>query len=67
MRAGRGFLTRPSPRPARSTELAIETAEPKVSTSDAKKMGIVGTVASYTTLFGGVANRIHNVASSSRA
>ncbi len=46
---------------SRSTELVIETAEPKVSTEDAKNMGIVGTVSSYTTLFGGVANRIHNV------
>jgi vancomycin resistance protein YoaR len=46
---------------SRSTELVIETAQPKLSTEDAKKMGIVGTVSSYTTLFGGIANRIHNV------
>src|SRR6266852_5988415 len=33
----------------------------KRTTADAKKMGITGIVSSYTTTFGGVPNRIHNV------
>ncbi|MDX6412461.1 MAG: hypothetical protein QOE91_1977, partial [Gaiellaceae bacterium] len=45
----------------RIAHVAVVTAAPKVSTAEAKAMGIKETVGSYTTEFGGVANRIHNV------
>jgi vancomycin resistance protein YoaR len=46
---------------SRSADLVIATASPELSTTDAKKMGIVGVVGSYTTTYGGDPNRIHNV------
>jgi vancomycin resistance protein YoaR len=45
----------------RSAGLVVETAQPKVTTADAKAMGIVGVVGSYTTVYGGDPNRLHNV------
>ena len=41
--------------------LPVVTAPAKVSTARARAMGIVGVVSSYTTDYGGVPNRIHNV------
>jgi vancomycin resistance protein YoaR len=46
---------------ARTAALVVETAQPTVSTKDAKAMGIVGVVGSYTTYYGGDSNRVHNV------
>lgn len=46
---------------ARRGELVVETATPKITTEKAKGMGIVGVVGSYTTSYGGDANRLHNV------
>ena len=41
--------------------VAVATQPAKRTTEDANAMGITGIVGSYTTLYGGVANRIHNV------
>ncbi len=50
-----------APPSERSAELPVETAAPKRTTEEAKAMGIVGVVGSYTTTYGGDPNRIHNV------
>ncbi len=55
---GAALATAPSDRNA---ALAVEVAQPKVSTAEAKAMGITGVVSSYTTVYGGEANRLHNV------
>jgi vancomycin resistance protein YoaR len=41
--------------------LPVQQAQPKRSTAAARAMGIHGLVSSYTTDYGGVPNRIHNV------
>jgi vancomycin resistance protein YoaR len=41
--------------------LAVTTTAPKRSTDEAKAMGITGLVGSFTTIYGGEANRLHNV------
>jgi len=41
--------------------LRVQTRPAKLSTADAAKLGVVGLVSSYTTIYGGIANRIHNV------
>jgi vancomycin resistance protein YoaR len=45
----------------RSATLVLAEEQPKRTTADAKAMGITGTVGSYETFYGGIANRIHNV------
>ena len=45
----------------RSARLVVEKARPKLTTAEAKVMGIKQVVGSYTTIYGGIANRIHNV------
>jgi vancomycin resistance protein YoaR len=45
----------------RTAAIAVTTQPPKRTTQDARAMGITGIVGSYTTLYGGVPNRIHNV------
>ena len=45
----------------RSATLTIATAQPEVSTAEAKSMGITGLVGAYTTVYGGDPNRLHNV------
>jgi vancomycin resistance protein YoaR len=45
----------------RTAPIAVATHPAKRTTEDAQRMGITGIVSSYTTTFGGVANRIHNV------
>jgi vancomycin resistance protein YoaR len=50
------------PQPGRRVAvLPVETAAPKRSTEAARAMGIRGLVSSYTTEYGGIPNRIHNV------
>jgi len=50
------------PQPARRTAvLPVEEAPAKRSTQEARAMGIHGVVSSYTTEYGGIPNRIHNV------
>ena len=45
----------------RVAQLPVEDAAPKVSTSAARAMHITSLVSSYTTVYGGIPNRIHNV------
>ena len=52
------LVTEPS---LRSAKLVVEKAEADRSTAEARAMQIRGLVASYQTLYGGEANRIHNV------
>jgi vancomycin resistance protein YoaR len=46
---------------ARVAEVDVLAKEPSRTTAEAKAMGITGLVGGYTTVYGGVANRIHNV------
>jgi vancomycin resistance protein YoaR len=41
--------------------IAVASKPAKVTTKDAQAMGITDAVSSYTTIYGGIANRIHNV------
>ena len=45
----------------RVAQLPVQEAPAKLSTAAARAMHISGVVSSYTTVFGGVPNRIHNV------
>jgi vancomycin resistance protein YoaR len=45
----------------RVARLAVSETVAKLTTAKARAMGIDGVVSAYTTIFGGVANRIHNV------
>ena len=45
----------------RTATLALAEQQPKRTTADAQAMGITGTVATYETFYGGIADRIHNV------
>jgi vancomycin resistance protein YoaR len=46
---------------SRSAPIVVASSQPKRATADAQAMGITGLVSSYTTSYGGVPNRIHNV------
>src|SRR3954452_18121756 len=46
---------------SRVAQLAIVTGEPQLTTAKAQALGIKGTVATYSTVYGGDPNRIHNV------
>jgi vancomycin resistance protein YoaR len=45
----------------RTAAIVVATQPPKRTTKDAMAMGITGLYSSYTTSYGGVPNRIHNV------
>lgn len=45
----------------RTATLVLAEQPPNRTTADAQAMGITGTVGSYETFYGGIANRIHNV------
>jgi vancomycin resistance protein YoaR len=45
----------------RVARVTVSRYAPQRSTAEARRMGITGLVASYETLYGGEANRIHNV------
>jgi vancomycin resistance protein YoaR len=45
----------------RVARLVVERTPPKLTTPEAKKLGIKQIVGTYTTIYGGIANRIHNV------
>jgi vancomycin resistance protein YoaR len=45
----------------RTARLAVALSAPERSTADAKAMGIIGVVGSYTTTYGGTPGRLHNV------
>ena len=53
----RGALSRSQ----RTARIAVVTAYPQRSTSEARAMGIERQVAAYTTIYGGDPNRLHNV------
>ena len=55
------LLAASSRRLDRVVAIPVATQAPKRTTADAQAMGINGLVSSYTTLYGGVPNRIHNV------
>jgi vancomycin resistance protein YoaR len=57
----RSLLAAALRRANRVAVLSVTTAQPKRSTQAAHAMHITGLVSSYTTDYGGVANRIHNV------
>jgi vancomycin resistance protein YoaR len=45
----------------RLAPIVVASQPPERTTADARAMGITGVVSSYTTIYGGVPNRIHNV------
>jgi vancomycin resistance protein YoaR len=45
----------------RVAALAITSAQPQLTTAKAQALGITGTVGTYSTVYGGDPNRIHNV------
>jgi vancomycin resistance protein YoaR len=45
----------------RVAALSVVSRQPKRSTAQAEAMGITGTVGTYETIYGGIANRVHNV------
>jgi vancomycin resistance protein YoaR len=45
----------------RVAPIVVGREQPERTTADARKMGVTGLVSSYTTIYGGDANRIHNV------
>jgi vancomycin resistance protein YoaR len=45
----------------RFARLVTARTPPKLTTSEARKLGIKQIMGSYTTIYGGIANRIHNV------
>jgi vancomycin resistance protein YoaR len=57
----RAILAAALRRTDRVAHVAVETTAPKLSTQAAERMGISGVVGSYTTEYGGIPNRIHNV------
>jgi vancomycin resistance protein YoaR len=59
--AGRAILAAALSPTDRVARLVVERAPPERTTREARAMGITGRVAGYTTYYGGVANRIHNV------
>ena len=57
----RAVLAAAVSRRSRVAPVAIGTWQPDRTTKEAQAMGITGVVGSYQTLYGGIANRIHNV------
>jgi vancomycin resistance protein YoaR len=45
----------------RVAPIVVGREQPERTTADAKRMGVTGLVSSYTTIYGGDANRVHNV------
>jgi vancomycin resistance protein YoaR len=60
-RTARNLLTAALEPAPRTAEIAVGTKAAERTTSEAQAMGITGLVSSYTTQYGGIANRIHNV------
>jgi vancomycin resistance protein YoaR len=46
----------------RTAEVVVRAAQPARTTAEARAMGIVGEVSSYSTAYGGIPERLHNVA-----
>ncbi len=60
-RTARAILAAALRRTSRVAHVAVETIAPQLTTDAARRMGISGVVGSYTTEYGGIPNRIHNV------
>src|SRR5207237_6594564 len=60
-RTGEAVLRAAVRRRLRVARLVVVTAPAKVSTAKARTLGIRGRVSTYTTIYGGIPNRIHNV------
>jgi len=59
--SSRGILAALGGPPPRRAALVVASAEPERTTDEARAMGVTGLVSEYTTIYGGIANRIHNV------
>ena len=59
--AGQAILAAALSPTGRIAKLVVQRAQPDRTTREARAMGITGRVAGYTTYYGGVPNRIHNV------
>jgi vancomycin resistance protein YoaR len=55
------ILAAATARGPREAHLPTVETQPKRTTAEAQRMGIVGLVSSYETFYGGIANRLHNV------
>ncbi len=60
-KASNAVLTAALSRTVRTAQLSVVAAQPERSTADAQAMGVRNIVSSYETIYGGDANRIHNV------
>ncbi|HXH96137.1 MAG TPA: VanW family protein, partial [Gaiellaceae bacterium] len=60
-RTARAILGAALRRTNRVAQVAVQTVAPKLTTEAARQMGITAVVGTYTTEYGGIANRIHNV------
>ncbi len=59
--SGRALLRAALSPTHRVARLVTRSTKPKLSTKKARTLGIKEVVGSYTTIYGGIANRIHNV------
>ena len=62
LRTARALLAAGLSRTDRTAQLVVRVAQPERTTADAQAMGIVGEVSSYETTYGGIPERLHNVA-----
>jgi vancomycin resistance protein YoaR len=60
-RTAAGLLAAAQRAKSRTAPIVVATSKPTRSTAAARAMGITGVVGSYETIYGGEANRIHNV------
>jgi vancomycin resistance protein YoaR len=60
-RTAKNLLAATLSRTRRDAQIVVASKPAKVTTQKAEAMGIVGEVSTYTTIYGGIANRIHNV------
>lgn len=58
---GRNILRAALSRQNRVADLIVRTAKPQLTTEEAEAMGIKEQVGAYETIYGGDANRVHNV------
>jgi len=62
LRTARALLVAARSRTGRTAQLVVRVEQPQRSTAEAAAMGIVGEVSSYQTTYGGIPERLHNVA-----
>ncbi len=61
LKTAAGLLAAAQRTNARAAPIVVGTAQPERTTAEARAMGITSVVGSYETIYGGIANRIHNV------